>query len=67
MDGYEFARHVRCSERFEEILLMMISSGSGAKHRRHALEPGIDRYVDKPNQEEDLLDEINSVLAEASP
>jgi chemosensory pili system protein ChpA (sensor histidine kinase/response regulator) len=66
MDGYELTRHIRRSERLKEIPLIMITSRTGEKHRRHAMELGVDRYLGKPYQETDLLDEISSVLVEAS-
>jgi chemosensory pili system protein ChpA (sensor histidine kinase/response regulator) len=66
MDGYELTRHIRRSERLKNIPLIVITSRTGEKHRRHALELGVDRYLGKPYQESDLLDEINSVLVEAS-
>jgi chemosensory pili system protein ChpA (sensor histidine kinase/response regulator) len=67
MDGYELTRHIRRSDRFRHIPLIMITSRTGEKHRRRAKELGVDRYLGKPYQEADLLDEISSVLAEASP
>ncbi len=66
MDGYELARHIRRSERLKSIPLIMITSRTGEKHRRHALELGVDRYLGKPYQETELLDEISSLLAEGS-
>lgn len=66
MDGYELTRHIRRSERLKAIPLIMITSRTGEKHRHHAMELGVDRYLGKPYQETDLLDEISSVLVEAS-
>lgn len=67
MDGCELARRIRGSERLKDIPLIMISSRIGEKHRRHALDLGVDRYLGKPFQEMDLLDGISTLLAEASP
>jgi chemosensory pili system protein ChpA (sensor histidine kinase/response regulator) len=66
MDGYELTRHIRRSPRLKDIPLIMITSRTGEKHRRHAMELGVDRYLGKPYQEADLLDEISSVLVEAA-
>jgi len=66
MDGYELTRHIRRSERLKNIPVIMITSRTGEKHRRHAMELGVNRYLGKPYQEADLLDEINSMLLEAS-
>jgi chemosensory pili system protein ChpA (sensor histidine kinase/response regulator) len=67
MDGYELTRHIRRSDRLKDIPLIMITSRTGEKHRRYAMELGVDRYLGKPYQEADLIDEITSILAEASP
>ncbi len=66
MDGYELTRHIRRSERLRDIPLIMITSRTGEKHRRHAMELGVNRYLGKPYQEADLLDEINDMLLQAS-
>jgi chemosensory pili system protein ChpA (sensor histidine kinase/response regulator) len=66
MDGYELTRHIRRSSRFRDIPIIMITSRTGDKHRRLALELGVDRYLGKPYQEAELLDEISSVLVEGS-
>lgn len=65
MDGYELATHVRNDSRLKDLPIIMITSRSGKKHRQRALEIGVDRYLGKPYQEGDLLQNINEVLAEA--
>ena len=64
MDGYELTRHVRRSDRLKDLPIIMITSRTGDKHRDHALALGVDRFLGKPYQESELLDEITSVLAE---
>ena len=66
MDGYELTRHIRRSPRLEAIPIIMITSRTGEKHRRTAMELGVNRYLGKPYQEAELLDEISSVLMEAT-
>jgi chemosensory pili system protein ChpA (sensor histidine kinase/response regulator) len=63
MDGYELTRHVRRSERLKDLPIIMITSRTGDKHRDHAMALGVDRFLGKPYQESELLDEINSALA----
>ncbi|MEJ1409841.1 MAG: response regulator, partial [Candidatus Sedimenticola sp. (ex Thyasira tokunagai)] len=63
MDGFELARHMRNSEQLGNIPIIMITSRTGDKHRTHALELGVKRYLGKPYQEKDLMDNILSVLA----
>ncbi|MCB1857749.1 MAG: Hpt domain-containing protein [Gammaproteobacteria bacterium] len=65
MDGFELARHMRNTDELRDIPIIMITSRTGDKHRRLAMELGVKRYLGKPYQEADLLDNIYSVLAEA--
>jgi len=67
MDGYELTRHIRRSERLRDLPIIMITSRAGPKHRDHALALGVNRYLSKPFQESELLDEITSLLAEQQP
>ncbi len=64
MDGYELARHMRSSDALKSIPIIMITSRTGEKHRNLAMELGVKRYLGKPYQESELLDNIYSVLGE---
>jgi chemosensory pili system protein ChpA (sensor histidine kinase/response regulator) len=64
MDGYELTRHIRRSERLRNLPIVMITSRTGEKHRELARSLGVNRYLGKPYQESELLDEIGSLLAE---
>ena len=64
MDGYELATHMRNTARLKHIPIIMITSRSGEKHRQRALEIGVDRYMSKPYQETELLENIRTLLAE---
>jgi chemosensory pili system protein ChpA (sensor histidine kinase/response regulator) len=55
MDGFEFARNVRADEATKSIPIIMITSRTADKHRNHALEIGVNEYMGKPYQEEQLL------------
>jgi chemosensory pili system protein ChpA (sensor histidine kinase/response regulator) len=55
MDGFEFARTVRADEATKSIPIIMITSRTADKHRNHALEIGVNEYMGKPYQEEQLL------------
>ena len=55
MDGFEFARNVRADEGTRDIPIIMITSRTADKHRNHALELGVNEYMGKPYQEEQLL------------
>ncbi|MCP3670286.1 MAG: response regulator [Gammaproteobacteria bacterium] len=64
MDGFEVARHMRNSDQMCDIPIIIITSRTGEKHRKLALELGVKRYLGKPYQETDLLETIESVLEE---
>jgi chemosensory pili system protein ChpA (sensor histidine kinase/response regulator) len=64
MDGFELARHMQNTEELHNIPIIMITSRTGDKHRERALSLGVKRYLGKPYQEADLLDNIYTVLAE---
>jgi chemosensory pili system protein ChpA (sensor histidine kinase/response regulator) len=55
MDGFEFARNVRADVKTKHIPIIMITSRTADKHRNHALELGVNEYMGKPYQEEQLL------------
>lgn len=64
MDGYELAQHIRNDERLRDIPIIMITSRTGEKHRQRAMAIGVNRYLGKPYQESDLLENINGLLRE---
>ncbi len=66
MDGYELARHIRRSEALVNLPIIMITSRTSAKHREYATALGVNRYLGKPYQEVELLNEIHSLLEEQS-
>ncbi|WP_293672413.1 Hpt domain-containing protein [Thiolapillus sp.] len=66
MDGYELARHIRNTPNLADIPIIMITSRTGEKHRERAMRLGVNRYLGKPYQEADLLENIYTLLAENS-
>jgi chemosensory pili system protein ChpA (sensor histidine kinase/response regulator) len=55
MDGFDLTRNVRGDERTRHIPIIMITSRTAEKHRNYALELGVNQYLGKPYQEEQLL------------
>lgn len=66
MDGFELATHVRNEARLRNIPIIMITSRTGDKHRQRAMKIGVNRYLGKPFQETELLENINALLEETS-
>jgi chemosensory pili system protein ChpA (sensor histidine kinase/response regulator) len=62
MDGYELATYMRNDVRLRQVPIIMITSRTGEKHRQRALEIGVERYLGKPYQEDDLLRNVQEVL-----
>ena len=62
MDGFELARVMRNDERLKSVPIIMITSRTADKHRNHALEIGVNVYLGKPYQEQQLLDSIAAQL-----
>ena len=62
MDGYQFATHVRNDPECRDIPIIMITSRSGEKHRARAIEIGVNDYLSKPYQEDQLIRAITGLL-----
>ncbi|HET9764800.1 MAG TPA: Hpt domain-containing protein, partial [Casimicrobiaceae bacterium] len=66
MDGFEFAKTVKADPKFAHIPIIMITSRTAEKHRSRAKALGVEGYLGKPYQEEDLLRQLRELLALAS-
>jgi len=62
MDGYEVATHIRNDPRLADLPIIMITSRSGAKHKDKAMEIGVNKYMGKPFQEDELLENIHELI-----
>ena len=62
MDGFELASHMRNEDSLSDIPIIMITSRTGEKHRQRADEIGVDNYMGKPYQEEELLANIKAII-----
>lgn len=67
MNGIELTAHIRTRENLKTLPVIMITSRTTQAHRQLALEAGIDFYLVKPVQEDDLLGKIQGLLAVATP
>ena len=65
MDGFDLTRNVRNDERYRHIPIIMITSRTAEKHRRHAADLGVDAYLGKPYQEDELLDLLRMHVKES--
>ncbi|PLK49353.1 Hpt domain-containing protein [Uliginosibacterium sp. TH139] len=63
MDGFDLARNVRADARLKDVPIIMITSRMADKHRNYAMEIGVNNYLGKPFQEEQLLELITGFIA----
>ena len=62
MDGFELAKFIRGDKILQSIPIIMITSRTGEKHRRRALDIGVNHYIGKPYQELELMKLVSKVL-----
>jgi chemosensory pili system protein ChpA (sensor histidine kinase/response regulator) len=62
MDGFEFSRHVRDNVKTSAIPLIVISSRTAEKHRNFATQLGVNAFLGKPVQDEELIEQVNALL-----
>jgi chemosensory pili system protein ChpA (sensor histidine kinase/response regulator) len=63
MDGFDLTRNVRADARLAAVPIIMISSRTADKHRQYARDIGVDHYLGKPYQEEELLHHVAGFIA----
>jgi chemosensory pili system protein ChpA (sensor histidine kinase/response regulator) len=66
MDGFEFTRNLKSDPRLAHIPIIMITSRTAEKHRARARELGVDLYLGKPYQEEELVRNLREMLSLAT-
>ncbi len=63
MDGFEFTKTIKGDPKHAHIPIIMITSRTAEKHRNRAKELGVDLYLGKPYQEEELIRSLREMLA----
>ncbi|MGH8750743.1 MAG: Hpt domain-containing protein, partial [Burkholderiales bacterium] len=66
MDGFDLTKNVRADARTAHIPIIMISSRSVDKHRNIATQLGVNVFLGKPYQEEDLLLQIANYIKQSA-
>jgi len=62
MDGYDLTRNIRSSAATRDIPIIMITSRTAEKHRGVAFQVGVNEYLGKPYQEDELLRLVNQYI-----
>ena len=65
MDGFEFAKTIKSDPKYQGIPIIMITSRTADKHRNRAAELGVDLYLGKPYQEDELLKHLREMTGVA--
>jgi chemosensory pili system protein ChpA (sensor histidine kinase/response regulator) len=58
MDGFDLTRNLRADPKLAKIPVIMITSRTADKHRAYAQELGVNIFIGKPYQEDELLGHI---------
>ena len=66
MDGFDLTRNIRADQRLARVPIIMITSRIADKHRNYAREIGVDHYLGKPYDEDELLSLIADCVARDS-
>lgn len=66
MNGLELTTHLRAQAPTRRLPIAMITSRSTERHRREALNAGVDRYFVKPYHDEEVLDFIQQALEQVA-
>jgi chemosensory pili system protein ChpA (sensor histidine kinase/response regulator) len=56
MDGFDLTRNVRADAKLKHVPIIMITSRTADKHRNYAFEIGVNNYLGKPYQEDELME-----------
>jgi len=67
MDGFEFASIIRNDSQFKHLPIIMITSRTGDKHRQRAMSIGVNAYLGKPYQDDELIISMKQQLAYKYP
>jgi chemosensory pili system protein ChpA (sensor histidine kinase/response regulator) len=63
MDGFALVRELRRVPETENLPIIMITSRTADKHREYAMQLGVNTYLGKPYQEDELLQKIADFVA----
>ena len=67
MDGFDLTKNVRADPRLAKIPIVIISSRTADKHRNQAAQLGVNAFLGKPYQENELLNHIATFVGAVGP
>ena len=63
MDGFDLTRHVRADARTRAVPIVMITSRTADKHRNYALSLGVDVFLGKPFDDQELTGHLRRFVS----
>ena len=63
MDGFDLTRNIRSDQRYATLPIIMITSRTADKHRNVAMQLGVNLFLGKPFQDEELLHHIKQFIS----
>jgi len=66
MDGFELLENLKSSDKWRHIPVVMLTARSNAKDKLKALRIGVDDYILKPFQEEELIVRVSNLIKNIS-
>ena len=63
MDGFEFCREMRRSDRYRDIPLLIVSTESEAEDKMKGFKAGANLYLVKPVKPNELIENVNLLLS----
>lgn len=62
MDGFEFAKNIKNNNLYKNIPIIMITSRTADKHKSYAFSLGVEDFLGKPYQEDELVTKIKKLI-----
>lgn len=66
-DAFDLTRNIRADRRLAKVPIIMITSRTAEKHQNYAREIGVDAFIGKPFQEQDLLGQLAALIISRAP
>lgn len=62
MDGFDFVKNLKNNAKYENIPVIMITSRTADKHKSYAYSLGVNGFLGKPYQNEELVEKIKQLV-----
>lgn len=66
MDGFDFVKNLKNNIKYAQIPVIMITSRTADKHKNYAYSLGVNGFLGKPYQNEELVEKIKQLVKDSS-